>query len=42
MHTTDERPDELIELGSVTRDTQGQGGVILEGFSFMKTGISSD
>ena len=34
MLKTDDR-NELIELGSVTGDTQGPGGVILEGFTLM-------
>ena len=43
MQTTDERQAELIELGSVTADTQGAGGPVLEGFIYMpKTGISAD
>lgn len=43
MQKTDDRPLELIELGSVTADTQGAGGPVLEGFIFMpKTGISAD
>jgi len=43
MQKTDERQVELIELGSVTSDTQGAGGPVLEGFIYMpKTGISAD
>jgi len=43
MQTTDERHVELIELGSVSADTQGAGGPVLEGFIYMpKTGISAD
>lgn len=42
MQTTDNRA-ELIELGSVTADTQGEGGLVLEGFTLMpKPGISAD
>lgn len=42
MHQTDDRI-ELVELGSVSRDTQGPGGVILEGFTFMpKDAITAD
>jgi hypothetical protein len=40
---TEDRTSELVELGSVTADTQGQGGVILEGFTLIpKAGISAD
>jgi len=43
MQKTEDRQVELIELGSVTADTQGAGGPVLEGFDFMpKTGISAD
>lgn len=42
MQTTEDRT-ELVELGSVTADTQGAGGVILEGFTLMpKAGITAD
>lgn len=42
MQTTDNRA-ELIELGSVSGDTQGASGVILEGFTLMpKDGITAD
>lgn len=34
MFKTDDR-SALIELGSVSGDTQGPGGVILEGFTLM-------
>ena len=43
MQKVEDRPCELIELGSVTADTQGAGGPVLEGFIFMpKTGLSAD
>ncbi|HEX8223743.1 MAG TPA: hypothetical protein VF605_08010 [Allosphingosinicella sp.] len=43
MQKTEDRPIELIELGSVTTDTQGAGGPVVEGFIFMpRTGISAD
>lgn len=42
MQTTENRA-ELIELGSVSGDTQGASGVILEGFTLMpKEGITAD
>ena len=43
MQRTENSAVELVELGSVTGDTQGQNGVILEGFTLMpKPGISAD
>ena len=43
MQTNDPRKAGLIELGSVTVDTLGQGGVIIEGFTLMPTaGITND
>ena len=43
MQTNEERHVVLIELGTVTADTQGAGGPDLEGFIWMpKTGISAD
>jgi hypothetical protein len=43
MQTTDNRAPQLVELGSVTADTRGQGGVILEGFTLMpKAGITDE
>jgi hypothetical protein len=43
MQKTDERKLELVELGSVTVDTQGGGAPVLEGFTYQpKTGISAD
>ena len=42
MQTTENRA-ELVELGTVSGDTQGAGGVILEGFTLMpKDGITAD
>ena len=44
MQKTDERKLELVELGSVTTDTLGAGGPVLEGFTFRPiiNGISPD
>lgn len=43
MQKTEERQVEPIELGSVTADTRGAGGPVLEGFIYMpRTGISAD
>ena len=43
MQKTDERKLELIELGSVTANTHGAGGPVLEGVTFRPiTGISDD
>lgn len=43
MQTNDDRALELVELGSVTGDTQGQGGPYPEAFIGMtKLGISED
>lgn len=42
MHKTEDR-SELLELGSVTADTQGEGGVLIETFTLMpKAGITAD
>jgi hypothetical protein len=42
MQTNDNRR-ELLELGSVTADTRGQDGVILEGFTLMpKAGLTDE
>ncbi len=42
MQRTEDRV-ELVELGSVTADTQGEGGVLIETFTLMpKAGISAD
>jgi len=41
MHRIDDR--ELVELGSVTDDTHGEGGVEIEGFTLRpKGGISAE
>ena len=41
MHKTDEL--ELVELGSVSGDTQGEGGVEIEGFTLRpKAGLSPE
>lgn len=43
MKTIETSRLELVELGSVTTDTQGAGGPVLEGFTYQpKTGISDD
>ncbi|HEX8443469.1 MAG TPA: benenodin family lasso peptide [Allosphingosinicella sp.] len=43
MQKNDERKLELIELGSVSADTQGSGGPAIEGFTYQpKVGISAD
>jgi predicted alpha-1,6-mannanase (GH76 family) len=43
MKTNHESSEELVELGSVTADTQGGDGVLIEGFVYMpKTGITAD
>ena len=41
MHRNDERG--LVELGSVTEDTLGEGGVEIEGFTLRpKAGLSPE
>ena len=43
MKTTNDTDEKLVELGSVTADTQGGDGVLIEGFIYMpKTGITAD
>lgn len=43
MQNNDERKLELVELGSIAADTQGAGGLAIEGFTYQpKTGISAD
>ena len=42
MQTTEDRAA-LVELGSVTADTKGEGGVLIETFTLMpKAGITAD
>lgn len=43
MQKIEEGQLELLELGSITADTQGAGGPVLEGFTYQpKIGISDD
>ena len=43
MKTINDIDEQLVELGSVTSDTQGGDGVLIEGFVYMpKTGITAD
>ena len=43
MQTNEDRPLDLVELGSVTGDTQGKGGPYAEFFiGMLSNGLSAD